>query len=167
MRLLALVFILVGCSQPPKPVTPPPPQFIEHTVKYQGETLAGISAWYLGDLKRWKEIVEVNPGLKPERMKIGDLIKVPASGAVRRDPLPKPKVSKKPVDAEEKVVPAETPAPAEETKPEEKPVEEKPVEAAPATEVKQEAAPVTEEDREKLREKTRLELLQDVLNQNP
>ncbi len=173
MRLLALIFILVGCSQPPKPVTPPPPQYIEHTVKYQGETLAGISAWYLGDLKRWKEIVAANPGLKPERMKIGDVIKVPASGAVRRDPLPKPKVSKKPVVVEEKAESVETPAekPAEETKAEEPKAEEKPAENAEAKpaepEVKQEVAPVTEEDREKLREKTRLELLQDVLNQNP
>jgi hypothetical protein len=169
MRFLVLIFILIGCAEPPKPVPPPPPpQFIEHTVKYQGETLAAISEWYLGDLKRWKEIQAVNPGLKPERIKIGDKIKIPSDKAVRRDPFPKPKVSKK------------APAPKDEVKPEDKAkgkaTEEKSAEEPKAEQVEQSSkvaqeggegpAPVADEDREKLREKTRLELLQDVLNES-
>lgn len=177
MRFLVLIFILISCAQPPKPVTPPPPQFIEHTVKYQGETLAAISGWYLGDIKRWKEIQAVNPGLKPERIKIGDKIKIPADKAVKRDPFPKPKVSRKAPAPKDEVKPDEAQPEDKAGEATEENTEGKPSEEPKAEQVEQnsevapeagnEPAPVTEEDREKLREKTRLELLQDVLNQNP
>lgn len=163
MRFLALVFILISCKEPPKPLPPPPPKFIEHTVKYQGETVASLAAWYLGDLKRWKEIVDVNPGLKPEKIKIGDIILIPTESIVKTDPFPKPKAAAKkptdkiaPVDKPDtgKVVKEEEATKAEEKVPE--PIKEQP-----------EPPTVTDSEREKLREKTRLELLEDVLNQTP
>ena len=52
----------------------------EYTVK-SGDTLEGIARTQLGDGQKWKSIVEMNPGLDPKALKIGQKIKMPAGGA--------------------------------------------------------------------------------------
>ena len=42
------------------------------------DSLMGIARTQLGDQKRWKEIVQVNPGLTPENLTAGQTIKLPA-----------------------------------------------------------------------------------------
>ncbi len=48
-----------------------------HTVA-KGETLGDISAAHYGTTKHWRKIVEANPGLDPARLKIGQVIQIPA-----------------------------------------------------------------------------------------
>ena len=48
----------------------------DYTVK-RGDTPAAIAKKLLGDSRRWPDILELNPGLKPERMQPGDVIHVP------------------------------------------------------------------------------------------
>ena len=45
----------------------------------KGETLADISAKYLKSSKHWKKLVEANPGISPENLKIGQKITIPES----------------------------------------------------------------------------------------
>jgi nucleoid-associated protein YgaU len=53
----------------------------EYTIK-SGDTLEGIARTELGDGQRWKQIVEMNPGLDPKSLKIGRKIMLPSgSGA--------------------------------------------------------------------------------------
>jgi nucleoid-associated protein YgaU len=62
------------------PVTPPAAAASsEYTVK-SGDTLEGIARAQLGDGQKWKSIVEMNPGLDPKALKIGQKIKMPAGG---------------------------------------------------------------------------------------
>lgn len=67
---------------------PPEPQFLEHTVKYSGETLGIISKWYTGQVANWKLIADANPGLRPERISIGDTILVPKDFVTNSEPMP-------------------------------------------------------------------------------
>jgi nucleoid-associated protein YgaU len=48
-----------------------------HTVA-KGETLGDISATHYGTTKHWKKIVDANPGLDPARLKIGQVLQIPA-----------------------------------------------------------------------------------------
>lgn len=41
------------------------------------DSLMGIARTQLGDQRRWKEIVQVNPGLTPENLKAGQTINLP------------------------------------------------------------------------------------------
>ncbi|MFO0963281.1 MAG: LysM peptidoglycan-binding domain-containing protein [Phycisphaerales bacterium] len=51
-----------------------------YTVK-SGDTLEGIARAQLGDGQKWRSIVELNPGLDPRALKIGQTIKLPAATA--------------------------------------------------------------------------------------
>lgn len=59
------------------PVAPVAPAANTYTVQ-KGDTLWSIAQRFLGDGKRWREIVEVNPGLEPSKLKIGQVIMLPA-----------------------------------------------------------------------------------------
>jgi len=41
------------------------------------DTLWSIAVRYLGDGQRWRDIVKVNPGLDPKKVKAGQVIKLP------------------------------------------------------------------------------------------
>ena len=52
-------------------------QYYVHTVRYSGETLGLIANWYTGEVRNWNLIQEANPGLRPERITIGQQINIP------------------------------------------------------------------------------------------
>ena len=54
----------------------PAPKLRTHTIK-KGDTLWSLAKNYLGDGRRWPEIVKANPGLKPERLQIGQTLNIP------------------------------------------------------------------------------------------
>lgn len=46
-----------------------------------GDTLSGIAASQLGDAGRWNELVALNPGLDPERLRVGAVLVLPGAGS--------------------------------------------------------------------------------------
>lgn len=60
--------------------TPRPSASCTHTVA-AGDTLGEISAATLGTATRWREITALNPGLKPDRLRIGSTLKLPCAVA--------------------------------------------------------------------------------------
>jgi nucleoid-associated protein YgaU len=44
----------------------------------KGDTLWSIAQRFLGDGQRWREIVDLNPGLEPAKLKVGQVILLPA-----------------------------------------------------------------------------------------
>jgi len=79
-----IMLILSSCSkrelEPPREVPiPKEPAAIYHEVLYPGETLSLIAGWYTGDSKNWKTIADFNPGLNPNNISIRDIIKIPKS----------------------------------------------------------------------------------------
>lgn len=93
------------------PTTPPKPEPLVHTVRWQGESLWIIAKWYTGDGRNWETIAEANPGLDPRRIDIDDTIQVPDYLLKTRDPLPKSYVASqsqsRPSDSTESEEPAE------------------------------------------------------------
>jgi hypothetical protein len=67
---------------------PPEVKYFNHIIKWPGENLSLIARWYTGDAKNWRRLVEVNPGIKPRRIKIGDSILIPEDLLMRRRPMP-------------------------------------------------------------------------------
>ena len=60
-----------------------------HQVKWEGETLSIHAKWYTGSLNNWKAIAKVNPALDPNRIVIGNDIRIPESLLITRNPMPK------------------------------------------------------------------------------
>ena len=65
-----------------------------HIVKYPGESLSIIAAWYTGDLQNWKKLAKANPGLNPARIFIGNRIRIPKSMIKKYNPMPQEFVNK-------------------------------------------------------------------------
>ena len=118
---LALLMIGAGCaSKPQKPETPAPesrgpasapsspatapktssptapPQkesYYTHTVKWSGETISIIAAWYTGDLENWKilakSISQANPDANINRIYEGNKVLIPESLMKTWVPMPK------------------------------------------------------------------------------
>ena len=74
---------------PPTPSDPSPPRYLNHKVRFQGETLASIARWYTGDWHNWERLASVNPELRPDRIQMGVTIKIPEEIVTRRQPFPK------------------------------------------------------------------------------
>lgn len=184
---LLIAILSAGCANQDAKKAPPAPMYFQHTVKYSGETLASIADWYTGQISNWKAIAQANPSMKPERMRIGDIVNIPTHLVIKTKPYPKP-VSRQKPKSDQTSPKQDSSSQVTETKPEEVPVvadseqEAQSDEAPTSEEVKEEAlpdsnteatspvtnteesAPVNDEaERERLREKTRLELLNDVL----
>lgn len=51
-----------------------------YTVK-KGDTLYTLAARFLGSGEKWKDIADMNPGLKPESIRAGQVIFLPAAAA--------------------------------------------------------------------------------------
>lgn len=65
---------------------------IRHTIA-SGETLGDISARYFGTTTRWEAIRDLNPGLDPMRLKVGQVILVQAAGPVAGRARPEPQAA--------------------------------------------------------------------------
>jgi nucleoid-associated protein YgaU len=78
-------------AAPRGPSSPTTPGVVPgtHTVQ-PGETLAAISAHYLGSPRHYTEILKANPGLVPERLKVGQVIKLPAASSLPAGAAPEP-----------------------------------------------------------------------------
>ncbi len=77
-----------GTAAPTAPISTPPaksttpaaaPAGADYTVK-SGDTLEAIARAQLGDGQKWRAIVEMNPGLDPKALKVGQKLKMPAGG---------------------------------------------------------------------------------------
>lgn len=92
--LIALAFAHVGCSLSSgqhndwKPAKPKRPHF-EHIVRWPGETLQIIAAWYTGDSKNWSFLADANPQIDSRNVLAGSIIYVPEILLKKRKPLPK------------------------------------------------------------------------------
>jgi LysM repeat protein len=75
-------------------VEPERTNYFEHQVKWSGETLSLIARWYTGSYGNWKAIAEVNPGLDPNRIAVGDSINIPPEMMKTKKPLPRKVVCK-------------------------------------------------------------------------
>jgi LysM repeat protein len=60
-----------------------------HTVKWSGESLSIIAAWYTGDLQNWKALAEANPDVNPKRIRQGMKIKIPERLLTVKSPMTK------------------------------------------------------------------------------
>ncbi len=65
-----------------------PTEFI-HTVQWPGETLSLIAKWYTGKVGLWQTLAKANPGLNPNRIFIGDQIRIPMDLMIKDKPMPK------------------------------------------------------------------------------
>lgn len=80
-------------EQPPAPIPPQPePQPLVHEVRWSGETLSHIAQWYTGNEDNWRKISKANPGLKPDRIFIGDRIIIPPELLITRKPMPRKQI---------------------------------------------------------------------------
>ena len=110
-----------------------------HTVSVPGENISIIAKWYTGEQKNWVVLVKCNPAIKPNRMFLGNEIKIPRSIITRDTELPaefvrqsysgaqKKKTPKTPVPQTQPTEPATQPAAEEKPTEPTKPVEEEPL----------------------------------------
>jgi len=152
--LLALLFIFAGCakkssedvgsSTPSVEIAQPeypgavyeagdsvyPEGYYIHSVSLPDESLSIIAKWFTGDLLNWEVLAKCNPDINPNRIFLGNKIKIPRSIMTRQDPMtaefvtesqPEPKHKKAPSVAKNKQPKEETRPPVvqDESKPEE------------------------------------------------
>ncbi len=116
---LSLSLLCAGCA--PKSPEPEFPDFPEavyekgdetvpagyyiHTVSLPNESISIIAKWFTGDLRNWEELAKFNPNINPNRIFLGDKIKIPRNLMTRQDPMtqefveesqPKPRVRRRP-----------------------------------------------------------------------
>lgn len=88
----ACLLTLISCTpehnRPSPELEQPEEDYIYHRIKYQGETVAVISAWYTKSAKNWPEIVDSNPKMIPSKLRIGDLVRIPKRLVRRFQSLP-------------------------------------------------------------------------------
>lgn len=77
---------------PPTPTPkakPPETSYFVHTVKWRGESLSTIAAWYTGTIKNWRALSEANPQVTdPNKLPIGDKIRIPSKMLRTRETMP-------------------------------------------------------------------------------
>ncbi len=59
-----------------------------HVVRWEGETLSLIAHWYSGSWENWKALAKANPGLDPDRITVGERIRIPRSLLKKNTPMP-------------------------------------------------------------------------------
>ena len=64
------------------------PKYYEHKIRWQGETLSLVSKWYSGRHSNWKKLVNHNPEINPNRIKVGQKVYIPTYMLKTRKPLP-------------------------------------------------------------------------------
>ena len=68
--------------------------YFEHKVQWSGESLSLIAKWYTGQYSNWKALAQANPGLKPDRIDLGNIIYIPPEIMITQKPLPYKMVAK-------------------------------------------------------------------------
>lgn len=86
---ISLALSISACSNNRNSMNENTVPYLEHTVKYPGETLGEISKWYTGTAANWREILAFNPAMKATRIRLGDIVRIPRSLVIRDSPLPK------------------------------------------------------------------------------
>jgi hypothetical protein len=87
-------FVATFGAEPEKPRTAPAPTpqdqraYLQHTVKWPGESLSIIAKWYTGSLDNWKALAGANPELDPDRITVGTEIRIPEEMLQTTDPMP-------------------------------------------------------------------------------
>ena len=71
-------------SAPAKPTA-----YYTHSVRYYGESVSIIAAWYTGSIDNWKALAAANPDINPNRIVVGNRILIPEDIMTRREPMPK------------------------------------------------------------------------------
>lgn len=108
-----------------------PAGYYIHIVKLPEESLSIIAKWFTGDIKNWEILAKHNPTINPDRIYIGDKIRIPLDLMLRKTPMtldfvkasqPKPSVVQPPPVVEEKKTEEKVPEP--ETTPPNPPTEE-------------------------------------------
>ena len=61
---------------PAPPPTPPAPATRQYVIRPK-DTLWSLAKHFLGDGKRWREIMLANPGLDPNKLRVGQTITIP------------------------------------------------------------------------------------------
>jgi hypothetical protein len=171
---LLLLGLLTGCVPSSKQkkqeavIIPPPPPLKEqsaqeaqqkdgetpthftHTVRWGGESLSIIAKWYTGDLKNWKALAGANPDLDPDRIRVGDKIRIPKELMKATKPLPRDFVRKHAGRAPD--------IQAEPRKKDDHPLHEQPGREPPEQEAVEEKSPEEEASKEKAPEEETPEL---------
>lgn len=62
--------------------------YIVHTVSQPGETFGVIAAWYTKRSTNWQAIARANPSVNPNKIRIGQTIRIPRELVVEQSPLP-------------------------------------------------------------------------------
>jgi hypothetical protein len=99
---------------------PPKPAYFYHRVKYSGETLSIIAKWYTGDVENWQALTKANPKLNPNRINVGDKIRIPRKLLNTRRPMTRSFVVASTKKKQQKT-PSTTPSQAKTAKKEESP----------------------------------------------
>jgi uncharacterized short protein YbdD (DUF466 family) len=60
-----------------------------HKVKYSGETLSLVAKWYTGDGENWRYLAKENPKLDPNRIVVGNKIRIPKRLLNTKKPMPR------------------------------------------------------------------------------
>ena len=84
------VLALVKPAPAIPPVIEPKPKenFFTHTVRWNGETLSIIAAWYTGDAGRWRDITKANLNIDPKLIYEGEKILIPETLLKTREKMP-------------------------------------------------------------------------------
>ncbi len=128
-----LLGLFVGCAQMGGVGEQPRkgPAYYEHKVKWKGESLSIIAQWYTGNAENWKVLAKINPGMDPNRIQIGEKVRVPEDLMRTQKPMPESFVAS--IGEEKKKAPPATPEP--------KPSQPKKTEAAPSKQIKAKPPP--------------------------
>jgi hypothetical protein len=83
-------FVSSFSGKPEKALSAPTskPDYLQHTVRWPGESLSIIAKWYTGSLDNWKTLAEANPELNPNRITMGAKIRIPEEMLQTREPMP-------------------------------------------------------------------------------
>jgi hypothetical protein len=73
----------------PEPVQKQEEEVVYHKVKFPRETYQIIAMWYTKSAKNVNILIAANPNVKPTRIRIGDLIKIPKELLKRPKSLPR------------------------------------------------------------------------------
>ena len=85
-----LIWIFSGCAQMRDTGERPRkgPSYYEHKVKWTGETLSIIAKWYTGSFENWQVLAKINPGMDPNRIQMGEKVRIPENLMKTKKPMP-------------------------------------------------------------------------------